>query len=672
MNRLLSFAIFLLTLACLAPATAMQVDDSYSRVDMAQVVDILVDPSGELTLAQVQSPDLAQSYVRWRDARSSINFGYSSAAYWLRFSLNRKREGTARWILEIPYGQLNKVFFYAPDAPAIKTGSDFPLASRPLASRYWAFEVTPEEQEKVFYLRVVSNNPVSIPITLWRSSTYLTHLRDTTALQWLYYGSLLALLVYNLFLFSSLRDRRFLLYSAYGLALGLAMFAGNGYGQLFLWPDWPRFDAMAQSVFLGLAASLAGLFTLNFLPTERDAPLLARFIRINSGILPSISLGLIWSLILPMPLVALNMALIVAALLSGLMTLIACWKARREMNRAIHFFMAGWAALWLGAFVAGGRAFGLLATNPVTAYSLQIGSAFEMLLLALALSEIVRLERSGRERAQAQALKAEAELVSALKNNESRLEREVQERTAELEIHLDKEKRLLDQYVRFGSMIAHEFRNPLGIVQSQLGLMRQEHATGQDRLETRVGIIAGAVQRLTRMFDKWLQSDELSHSLDEMVPNPIPLEAWVRNFCESNSYLANGHQLGFHFDPRATEVMADEYLLEMAVFNLFENAVKYSEHGRQIKLATHVKPGYVGISVSDQGCGIPETLKAEVFSDFFRAPQSGSIPGLGLGLVIVRRIVDAHGGHLQLDSEPGCGSTFYIWLPVCHVLSNLP
>lgn len=110
----------------------------------------------------------------------------------------------------------------------------------------------------------------------------------------------------------------------------------------------------------------------------------------------------------------------------------------------------------------------------------------------------------------------------------------------------------------------------------------------------------------------------------------------------------------------------DQEYMKRAVYNLIENAVKYSEEAALIAIDVVKKGAYVEISVNDQGHGIPEKELGQIFERFYRVDRSrnSKIPGSGLGLAIVKEIVSAHNGEISVTSDVGKGSTFIITLPV--------
>jgi signal transduction histidine kinase len=239
----------------------------------------------------------------------------------------------------------------------------------------------------------------------------------------------------------------------------------------------------------------------------------------------------------------------------------------------------------------------------------------------------------------------------------------VQERTEQLHAALAQEKAIRTQYVRFGSLISHEFRNPLAIINSQLSLMRREHESGLPLVEKRMQTMGQASKRLAHLFDKWLQGDRLAGSLDAINPSLLDLPHWLTHVSASHAYVLQAHTVKWRLAPAAQTVWADPALLEMAIANLLENACKYSAPHSAVQIETHARPGQVGIAVVDQGVGIAPQDQEVVFDAFFRVAPESALMGLGLGLSIVKRVVLAHGGAIDLHSQVGQGSRFCLWFP---------
>ena len=635
------------------PTTHRQLNDQ---------IDVLEDPGGKLSLSAVQSPEFAARFVRWPAAKGVPNFGFTESAYWLRLPLQRLPDAPANWILEIHFGQLSEITFYAPGQSPVMTGTAYPDSSRPIWHRFFAFPVTLTAADQYFYLRVRSNSSLTIPLKLWQADAFHQAVQKNYMVQFLYYGAMLALLLYNLMIYFSLRDQRFLYYALFAAFFGLAILAGNGFGHMLLWPDWPAFEQIAQAFLMLLAMALSVLFTRAFLGKALRGGRLDRLLQLAAAVFLIDAALLLASLVwdLPQnPMIKLQMS---AALPVGLLVLAGGIQAWRQGMRSTRFFLLGWGVLWVGGVIGMLRAFGWLPSNPLTGYIVQIASGLEMLLLALALADIVREERSAREQAQSRALQADQAVIEALRSSEEQLERAVQQRTEELAATLAQEKKTLAQYLRFGAMVAHEFRNPLAIISSQLALLRKEHQLGIDQIEQRSSLIGGAVKRLSKLFDKWLSNDRLNDAQHRLELQPIAVAPWLRGIVDSAALSLSEHRLQLQLAEPLPTIIGDPALLESALENLIDNAGKYSPPGTTIRISTEQQPGWLGIAVSDQGCGMAAEHRAKIFEDYFRVQPESAIPGIGLGLPLVKRIIEAHHGRIDVDSTLGRGSTFRLWL----------
>jgi signal transduction histidine kinase len=117
-------------------------------------------------------------------------------------------------------------------------------------------------------------------------------------------------------------------------------------------------------------------------------------------------------------------------------------------------------------------------------------------------------------------------------------------------------------------------------------------------------------------------------------------------------------------DAKRADIQADERLLQHIFTNLLTNAVKYSEPEQAVRVEIEIAEERLACSVRDQGIGIPETDREWLFNAFYRGHNVGDQPGTGLGLVIVKRCVDLHGGTIKVDSKSGKGTTVTVTLPI--------
>lgn len=656
-----SFIIF--CLCCLSfAATGKTLTSETTQRHQPSSVEFLEDPSLKLSLQDVKAMD--GQFRPWTatDAGTAPSFGFTPSAYWLKLTLQREAGVGSDWLLEIPYAKLDLVDFYPSNGDPVLTGGSRDLATRPVFSRFFVFPISVGTEPTQVYLRVTSRYAVTVPMTLWTPEEFRRDEQLTELPQFMYFGGLAILTLFGLILFVILRETQFLLYGLYTLVLGLGIFAGNGFGRLVLWPSSPAFDEISQSGFLCLAAIFSTKFAREILAIPGKTQWLLVGIRGCQWLfgLILILIGLQFALQQGFPYG--NQLLLVNSLIMACLVSWASFRAYLRQQPGIRYFFWSWAFLWFGVMVAALRAFGLLPSNVLTLYAVQIATTFETLLLAMALADRLRLDVLVRRQAQQDALAAKEQVLELTQNSEARLKGAVLSRTKELEAALATETLLREQYVRFGGMVAHEFRTPLSIIQTQMSVMRKEIACGIDQMAERSQAIQSATDRLALMFDRWLDSSATLNASFTLSPKPEILEQWLQTQLPNLSHLTSNHKLDVRLNGSRASAMVDDDHLGLVISNLIDNACKYSPAGTRVTLEVVNKPDFVGISVKDEGQGIAAEFHDKVFAEFSRLTMVEQIPGVGLGLAIVQRIVLAHGGHITLESSPGHGATFCIWL----------
>lgn len=645
-------------------AHAFVLNEDDSKVNLAPYAEIFVDPTGRLTLADIQAQPKTHVFAKANDKVKELSFGFTDSAYWIRIQLSRQPEATSRWILNIPYVAIDDVQWYAPTGQTAVSGTSRGLLERQIMTRSHAFYVDVSTEENAYYLRVKSSYSLLLPLELMRTDLFGRDQLIDTMVQSLYYGGLLSLFLYNLVIFFTSRDRRYLLYCVFAAAVGLAMYAGNGYGRLFLWPDHPTFDRISMGFFIGFASGFAFLFSCAFLQLKERAKGIYWTLVGAAALSVAVSLGLLLSVMMPMTLGWLYMLQFVTSSLGMLICVgVAIYLAKNGVREA-NYFIVSWGFLCVGAITGSLRAFEMLPNNVFTLYAVQISSGFEALFFSFALADRLRFERQARELAQRQVLDAQQETVQALQVSEERLVKAVDMRTQELRASVIKEQQLREQYVRFGAMIAHEFRNPLNVIETQNALLEHDSESGTNKTLKRVNVIRSAVTRLSSMFDQWLQSDRLNQEFAKITPLPIDVRGLLEDSANASRSYHSEHLITSVIPERPIVIRADYGLLRIAMLNLIDNACKHSSKAGMIRIGANLEQGWVGLYVSDQGSGIPEEMQKNIFEPYVRLALDQRRAGVGLGLSFVKRIVELHEGRLSLESAVGAGSTFTIWIKI--------
>jgi signal transduction histidine kinase len=236
-----------------------------------------------------------------------------------------------------------------------------------------------------------------------------------------------------------------------------------------------------------------------------------------------------------------------------------------------------------------------------------------------------------------------------------------------LEEQLAKEQRVAQLQRNFVSMASHEFRTPLTIIDGHARrLMRMKGTVEADELGQRAGKIRTAVLRMTHLIDNLLNSSRLMDGGTQPHIEPIELDlnALLREVCqlhrETGSAVAIVERLGHA--PLA--MRGDSKLLYQAFSNLLSNAIKYSPGGDAIEVTADEEAGNARIAITDHGIGIPAGDLDRLFERYHRGSNVSGIVGTGVGLYLVKMVVELHGGAIEVDSEEGKGSRFLVRLPL--------
>ena len=243
----------------------------------------------------------------------------------------------------------------------------------------------------------------------------------------------------------------------------------------------------------------------------------------------------------------------------------------------------------------------------------------------------------------------------------------LKDKATELRQALDKEKELNALQRQFVSMASHEFRTPLAIIDSAAQRMKSRLA--RDRLTpedatNRIDKIRSAVKRMTRLMESTLSAARMQDGKIRIELGPCNIAKIVHEVCDRQQELAPSHTITCEAESVPATIRADSGALEQVLSNLLSNAVKYAPDAPEIAVRAFTEGADVVFSVQDKGLGIDAEELARVGQRFFRAKTSTGIEGTGIGLNLVKTLVNLHGGLLNIESRKDEGSTFVVRLPI--------
>jgi len=262
--------------------------------------------------------------------------------------------------------------------------------------------------------------------------------------------------------------------------------------------------------------------------------------------------------------------------------------------------------------------------------------------------------------------------VSAIRENNLQARVEVRNPDSELgelaqlfNSMLQQIERLVDSMRHSLDAVAHDLRTPLSRMRLSL-----EHALASDSPgDAREALLdcAEESERIATMLRALMELAEAENGMLKLHREPISLRQTLCQCVELYRYLADEKGVSIQLSTDSDcELVADRTRLLQLVGNLLDNAIKYTESGGSVELSFSVEPEGIQLCVADTGIGIAPEDQPLVFDRLYRADQSRSEPGMGLGLALVKAVVKAHEGEIRLRSEPGQGSCFCVSLPLAN------
>lgn len=237
---------------------------------------------------------------------------------------------------------------------------------------------------------------------------------------------------------------------------------------------------------------------------------------------------------------------------------------------------------------------------------------------------------------------------------------------AKVSVSLEKEKELGKLKNRFLSMASHEFRTPLSTVQLSASLIEKYAEPYENaNIGKHIGKIKNSVSSLTAILNDFLYLEQLEVGKVKIAMARFDLVKFAEEIAEEMQLLAKGNQkIVLQHSGTQTTVCLDQNLLKNCIINLITNSIKYSGDTCCIAFHTAITEKHCEISIHDDGIGIPLDDQKHLFEAFFRAHNTGSIPGTGLGLNIVARYVGLMNGKIDFQSNAIDGTSFTLSFPI--------
>ncbi|MCB1170941.1 MAG: SpoIIE family protein phosphatase, partial [Leptospiraceae bacterium] len=623
-------------------ARAVTLGPGFQSIELRNQMDRFLDSTGAMDIEEVLA-----GAVFTGGEESVLSTGLTRGNQWLRFSVTNATGMADPVYLEIYYPLLDHVSLFRlnPDGTYSRsdTGDMLPFTSREVEHRNFIFPLRiPEGDTREFLLRISSRGPLQVPARIRSAEEMLQKDRLTQFAQGLYFGIMLAMILYNLFLYVSAQYAGYLYYVFYILGLSIFQLIYHGYFFGALFPSWPVF--VNESIVLAIAFMLFwGIqFSRKFLNTGRydralDIPLLLlQAAAVIGG-------GLTFFIPYTM---ALNLS-VLSSVLFVFVIYVAALRRLYRGYRPARFFLLAWTTLLLAILVLALKQYGLIEYNFFTNYALQIGSAMEVILLSVALGDRIKSIEMEKKKAQAFAYdslkKAHRIKDEFLYNTSQELREPLEGMVGMAEGLLDLASRSSDRPERI-----HEIHDGLSVLA----------ATGS--------IVSGLVNDILDFYR--IKNSEIY--LNRSTISAASVASVALDLC-SPWAEARGIELRMEIPDDVFAVYADEVRLRQILLNLLNNGIKFTQAGHVAIRARNVDQ-FVEFTIEDTGSGISPDALEDIFF-IFEKPElaAGRKNGKGLGLTITRKLIELHGGLIRAESSRD-GTRMIFTLPRSQVTGVIP
>ena len=395
----------------------------------------MTDPEHKISIQAAMNETLTWNEIK----RNSPNFGFTDTAYWFKFIILNTSNINSEVFIELPIPFLDSVQVYRTSDRYIleqhNVGDTYPFSQRPISHQNFVLPFNLQAGENLMYMRVASAGTVEAPLTIWAPKDHATASANDHMVQGLWAGMLGIMVIYNLLLFFSIREKSYFYYVVFAFGYLFFQISLKGYGFAYLWPEQMAWNSYAISTFIAICNISVALLVIHFLHLKKTNPIANK---IMSTIAIVAAILFILTFLIPYNLTI--RATSILSMLSCTLSLTLGYLALAKGDQDARFYCIAWTATFIGISILGAAKFGLVTANFWTNNAGQIGVIVMIALLSFALANRINREKELRLSAQESALKnemltrqTEKELLKTKTEANDKLEEQVEERTQSMQ-----------------------------------------------------------------------------------------------------------------------------------------------------------------------------------------------------------------------------------------------
>ncbi|MFH2067612.1 MAG: 7TM diverse intracellular signaling domain-containing protein [Pseudomonadota bacterium] len=364
------------------------------KMPIQKHLEYFVDAGNSIDIDRVAS---SEGDALFSSIGKKKGFGYSRSTFWFRFSAVNPTMKSITWYLEHVYPVIDEIDFYIPGPEGWKmfqSGDFRPFSTRPVNFRTSVFPVEQPPGTQTFYIRIKSNGSIAIPFVAWTASAFESHIHSDNAFHWIYYGIMLSTILYNLFIFLSVREISYLYLIAFIMGSSVFTMAHSGMAFQYLWPDFCRWANACHPFFgfIGLTASVQ--FTRSFLATRETYPGFDRVLSVFFIFGLFLIFAPFW---LEYHYTTQSMA--IYGTLGALTMIYGGVVLFFRGVRQSRFFLLAWTSWVLSVFLMFMKSFGFLPSNLITDSGVQVGTGLLVIFFSFGLADKINTMQRERKKA---------------------------------------------------------------------------------------------------------------------------------------------------------------------------------------------------------------------------------------------------------------------------------